>query len=588
MTAQRSQVDPIRLEVFRNAVTGIADEMAITIIRTAHSQIVAESMDFSTALADGDGRLLAQGNCTPMHMGSVPEAMEQLIARLGDDMRSGDVFVFNDPDEGGMHLPDVFVVRPVFHDDVRVAFTVAIAHQSDIGGRVPGGNAVDSREIFEEGLQIPILRLERDGVRNETLLRILRKNVRNPEVVLGDIEAEVAACAGGARQLEQLVRQHGIERFNALVEELMDYSEALVRSRLAALPNATTAFVDWLDDDGMGSAPVPLHVRVTIADDEAHFDFTGSADQVRSALNCTGAFTKSASFAALQAALGGDIPANSGLYRAVRFTLPERSIVNGRRPAARAARGLVGYRLVDAIWGAMSEILPDTIPAAGDGGPNNLTLGVTHADGSQSIIVDALFGAWGGGFGRDGLDGASHLAGNLSNSPVEELEQSGIVEVREFAYVPDTGGAGRWRGGLSIAREIRLLSPGILQVRSDRREHRPYGLAGGEPGAPCLNILDPGPGERLLPSKVVIELAPGQIHRHVTAGGGGYGSPLARDPQRVLDDVLDGKVTAAAAARDYGVVIGPDLAVDESATRARRAVDGGAHATPLTLDKGTR
>jgi N-methylhydantoinase B len=563
--------DPATFEVFKNAIVGLANEMAITVIRTAHSQIIAESMDFSTALCDARGRVVAQGNCTPLHMGAVPAAMEAVLARYGDDICDGDVYALNDPDEGGSHLPDIFVFTPAVVDGRLEGFAVAIGHQADIGGRVAGGNAVDSTEVFQEGLQIPVCKLVSKGILNETLMSILARNVRIPDVVLGDLQAEVAACHIGATGLRDLVARHGADRFRALVDELLDYSETLLRTKIAALPDGCWTFEDYLDDDGLGSGRVPLRVAVTVDGSEVAFDFTGSSPQVPSALNATASFTRSAAYAALQAAFGGEIPANGGFYRPLRFTIPEGTILNGRRPAARNARGLVGYRLVDAIWGALAEVLPDKIPACGDGGPNGVAIGATEADGTQSVLMDVCFGAWGARPDGDGLDGASPLAGNLANTPIEDLERTGILRIERYGYLPDSGGAGTWRGGLSVVRDLRLMyADASLQIRSDRREHRPYGLAGGQPGGACWNILNPDGDEQVLPSKVTTRLGRGDVHRHITAGGGGYGDPLLRDPARVLGDVLAGKVTTEGARRDYGVVV-RDGQVDEEATASLRA-----------------
>jgi N-methylhydantoinase B len=562
--------DPATFEVFKNAIVGLANEMAITVIRTAHSQIIAESMDFSTALCDGQGRVVAQGNCTPLHMGAVPAAMEAVLARYGDDIHDGDVFALNDPDGGGSHLPDIFVFTPALVDGRLEGFAIAIGHQADIGGRVAGGNAVDSTEVFQEGLQIPVCKLVSQGVLNETLMDILARNVRIPDVVLGDLQAEVAACHTGASGLRDLVRRHGAEGFRALVDELLDYSETLLRNKITALPDGCWSFEDYLDDDGLGSGRVPLRVALTVDGSEVAFDFTGSSPQVPSALNATVSFTKSAAYAAIQAAFGGEIPANAGFYRPLRFTIPEGTILNGRRPAARNARGLVGYRLVDVIWGALADVLPDKIPACGDGGPTGIAIGATQADGTQSVIMDVCFGAWGGRPDGDGLDGASPLAGNLANTPIEDLERSGLVRVECYSYLPDSGGAGTWRGGLSVVRDLLFEhDDASLQIRSDRREHPPYGLDGGRPGGACWNLLNPDGEQQVLPSKVTTRVRLGDVHRHITAGGGGYGDPLLRDPAHVLADVRAGKVTPEGASRDYGVVA-RDGQLDDEATASLR------------------
>ncbi|WP_458084936.1 hydantoinase B/oxoprolinase family protein [Streptomyces malaysiensis] len=566
--------DAATFEVHRNAVTGLADEMAITILRTAHSQIVASSMDFSAALCDASGRVIAQANTCPVHLGSIPEAMNAVLESFGDSVRPGDVYLLNDPDLGGMHLPDIFAIAPVFTSGQElIGYSVTVVNHVDVGGWAAGSMAVQSTSIFAEGVQIPPSRLCDAGTLNETFLALILRNVREPELLRGDLEAQLAACHAGGEGLKELAERHGIDGLAALNEELLDYSEALLRAALAEAPDGAYAFEDFIDDDGMGSPPIPFRVTVTITGDRLHLDFTGSSPQVASALNATESFTRSASYAAIQGALGSDIPANSGFYRPLTFTIPEASILNGRRPSARGARGLVAYRIIDTVLGALAPVFPDRVPAAGDGGPDSVAIGITGEDGTTNVLWDILCGAWGARPDRDGVDGVSPLGANLANVPVEELEQSGHVRIDGYGYLPDTGGPGRWRGGLSTFRDMTVLAPTVsVQIRSDRRTHLPYGLRGGARGTASSNILNPGtPQERELPAKVVRNLVSGDRHRHITAGGGGHGDPFTRDPDRVLQDVLDGKVSASGASRDYGVVVTPDGAIDTAATRRRRA-----------------
>ncbi|WP_432011388.1 hydantoinase B/oxoprolinase family protein [Streptomyces cucumeris] len=566
--------DAATFEVHRNAVTGLADEMAITILRTAHSQIVASSMDFSAALCDASGRVIAQANTCPVHLGSLPGAMIAVLDAFGDTVRPGDVYLLNDPDLGGMHLPDIFAVAPVFTPARElIGYSVTVVNHVDVGGWAAGSMAVQSTSIFAEGVQIPPSRLYEAGRLNETFLALILRNVREPALLRGDLEAQLAACHAGGEGLRELAERHGTEGLAALNEELLDHSETLLRAALAEAPDGAYAFEDFIDDDGMGSPPIPFRVTVTITGDTLHLDFTGSSPQVASALNATASFTRSASYAALQGALGSDIPANSGFYRPIGFTIPEASILNGRRPAARGARGLVAYRIIDTVLGALAPVFPERVPAAGDGGPDSVAIGVTGADGTTSVLWDILCGAWGARPDRDGVDGISPLGANLANVPVEELEHAGHVRIDGYGYLPDTGGPGRWRGGLSTFRDMTVLAPAVsVQIRSDRRIHLPYGLQGGCPGTTSANILNPGTrDEQVLPAKVVRELGAGDRHRHITAGGGGHGDPFTRDPGHVLRDVLDGKVTTSGASRDYGVVITPDGEIDAAETRRRRA-----------------
>jgi N-methylhydantoinase B len=567
--------DAATFEVFRNAVSGAADEMAITVLRTAHSQIVASSMDFSAALCDADGRVIAQANTCPVHLGSIPDAMAAVQAAFGDSLAEGDVYVLNDPSLGGMHLPDVFAVAPVFADGALLGFAVSVVNHADVGGWAAGSMAVQSTSIFAEGVQIPPSRLVAAGELNETFLNLVLRNVREPDLFRGDLDSQLAACHTGGAGLRALAARYGRARFDSLVDELLDYAETLLRAELAEAVPGSYSFLDHIDDDGLGGDPIPFRVRVTLDAEGVEFDFTGSSPQVASALNATASFTRSAAYAAVQGLLAGDIPANSGFYRPFRFVIPEGSILDARRPAARGARGLVAYRIIDAVLGALAPVFPDRVPAAGDGGPDSVAIGVTGDDGGSTVLWDVLCGAWGARPDRDGVDGISPLGANLANTPVEEIERSGHVRIDGYGYLPDTGGAGRFRGGLATFRDMTVLAPSAtVQIRSDRRAHLPYGLAGGAEGSPSANLLNPGPGETLLPAKPHLTMAAGTRHRHVTAGGGGHGDPLARDPHAVAEDVLDGKVTPEGAARDYRVVLtdagGPDLAATSSAREAAR------------------
>jgi N-methylhydantoinase B len=564
--------DPATFEVFKNAISGLADEMAITILRTAHSQIVGASMDFSAALCDAQGRVIAQANTIPVHLGSVPEAMSAALRHFGGTIKPGDVYVLNDPDLGGMHLPDIFAIMPVFADEQLLGFSVSVANHADVGGAFAGSMSVQSTSIFGEGIQIPPSRLIDSGMLNETFLSLILRNVREPELLRGDLDSQLSACYAGAQGMRDLATRYGIAGLRSLSSDLLDYSELLLREVLAGARPGTVQFADFLDDDGINDQPVPLTVAVTVSADGMLFDFTGSSPQVETALNATASFTKSACYTALQAAAGTEIPPNSGFYRPLSFVIPEASILQGRRPAPRGARGLTGHRLIDLVLGALAEVFPERVPASGDGGPNSLAMGIVDEDGTSRVVLDVLCGGWGARPDRDGVDGISPLGANLANTPVEEIELSGFVRIDGYGLLRDTGGPGRWRGGMSTFRDMTLLhDEGTLQVRSDRRRFLPYGLRGGRPGTPSLNILNPArPGERLLTTKPNIIIHRGDRHRHVTAGGGGHGDPLDRDPQRVLEDVLDDKVSLACAQRDYGVVIAGDY-VDEDATRTLRA-----------------
>jgi len=314
--------DPIAFEVVKNGLAALADELAITIVRTAHSQVVRDSLDFSTAICDAEGRVVAQGCRIPLHLGAIPDAMQVLGAKFAGDVNPGDVFILNDPDEGGMHLPDIFVVRPVFMKERLIGYAACVAHYPEIGGRMPGGNSVDSTEIFQEGLQIPLLKLYERGRRDETLIAILLRNVRIPDVVMGDLDAQLAACHVGEAGLLDLAARYGADGLQDFMAQVLDYTEARLRAELRNMPDGEYSFVDHIDDDGFGSGPIPIAVTLRIAGDEIMADFSGTSPQVRSALNATMSFTKSTVYAALKCAVDDDIPTNSGFYRPITVTAP--------------------------------------------------------------------------------------------------------------------------------------------------------------------------------------------------------------------------------------------------------------------------
>jgi N-methylhydantoinase B len=566
--------DPIVQELIKNSLSSLVDEMAYTVVQTAHSEIVKDVMDFSTACCNREGVLLAQGNTIAMHLGAVPEAMAAIKeAYASDDIRRGDVFVLNDPYEGGMHLPDVFMVKPVFHGPELFGWTVAIGHQTDMGGRIPGSNASDSTEIYQEGLRIPPLKFYDEGTLNVTLERIVEKNVRVPGRVLGDWNAQLAACHIGEAAMLELVERYGIDQLERYFESLLDYSEEVLRKEIVRWADGTYEFTDYIDGDGFDEDPIPIHVAVTVDGDSLTVDYAGTAGQVRGALNSTLSFTKSCTYLSVRSMLTEDIPNNAGFFRPIKVVAPEASIVNVKAPGACAARALTGYRIVDALFGAFAQITPERVPAAGEGGNSVICLSGRRKDESPFIVVDMMCGAWGGRPDQDGIDAITHPAQNLSNTPVELLEAEHPIRVERYCLVTDTCGAGRFRGGMAIEREYRVLADegALLQLRTDRSQHAPWGLAGGSPGSTSVSVVGDGDAETPLPSKVTMELRTGQTVRHRMAGAGGYGDPLDRSEDEVRKDVLDERISTAYAHDRHGVVITEAMDVDREATARERS-----------------
>jgi N-methylhydantoinase B len=562
--------DPIAEELFRNAIVAIGDEMVLTIYRTAYSGVLKNIMDYSAAICDAEGQLVAQGLSLPGHLCSIPVALQACLRHFGDDVADGDVLVVNDPYDGGMHLPDIFVFRPVYAKERPIAWAATICHHTDVGGRVPGSNASDSTEIYAEGLRIPPLKLLERGRWNTTLVRMIERNVRVPVRVMGDLRAQLAACEIAVRGMGELLARHGAEGLVTLMNATMDHSERLTRHCLAELPDGEATFTDWIDDDQIDAGkPIPLVCTVTKYGEHMRFDWTGSSPQVKGAINNTWSYTAAASFTAAKTILSVNMPNNDGVFRCIDVVAPPGTITNGLLPAACAARGLTGFRALDCAFGALARLYPGRVFAASDGGNTGITIGGYDAERRPFIYVDFISGGWGGRPWADGLEGNTGIFANMASFSVEVIEQENPLEVLDYEYVPDTGGPGKYRGGVALRRTWRMLEgEGILQVRSDRRTHRPYGLEGGGPGTPSRNTLV---GERELDAKLTMTLRRGQIFRHQMPGAGAWGNPLERALDLVAQDLREGLVTIAGAARDYGVVAhGDPPQIDEAATRALR------------------
>ena len=566
-----SATDPITFAVLKSAFDSIVDDMAYTVMRTARSPIVRDVLDYSVTMCDAQGRILAQAKTVALHLGAVPDAMQSVLRHYGNDLAPGDVVILNDPYDGGMHLPDIFMFKPVFHNERLIAFSVVICHHCDVGGRVPGSNASDSTEIFQEGLRIPPLKLFDRGTPNKTLFDIIGRNVRLPDLVIGDLEAQLATCSLGERELLRLVEKYGASQIHAFVEEILDYAERMTRRGIASWPDGVYRFTDYIDGDGFDESPIPIKVALTVAGDQVSVDFTGSSPQVRGAINSTLSFVKSATYLAVRCALDKDVPNNAGVYRCIDVHAPLGTLLNPQSPAPVAARALTGYRVVDTVMGALAQVVPDRVMAAGEGGNTVVCLGGYDAETREPfILVDMINGAWGGRATKDGIDGVTNPSQNMSNMPVEILEATYPVLIEEYACRPDSGGAGRTRGGLGCVRQYRLLADeAVLQLRADRYVHRPYGLFGGHAGAPSRNLLWTGSEFELLTSKVTRTVQKGEVIRHEQAGGGGYGDPFERSPSAVLDDVLNEKVTPEFARDAFGVAVVKGL-LDIAATEQLR------------------
>lgn len=570
MTA--TDVDPITFAVIKSALDTIVDEMAYTVMRTARSSIVRDVLDYSVTLCDRKGRILTQAKTVALHLGAVPDAVKAVQDAYGDDLADGDLIILNDPYEGGMHLPDVFMFKPIFSGGALRGFAVVITHHCDMGGRVPGSVAADSTEIYQEGLRIPPSKLHDAGKPNEVLINLIRKNVRLPDLVIGDLDSQIATCNTGERDYLGLIERYGAEDLETYFDALLDYGEALTRAAIREWPDGAYSFTDYIDGDGFGLDPIPITVTIHVKGDHLVADFTGSSPQVRGSINSTFSYTKSSAYLSVRCMLGQDVPNNAGVYRCIDVIAPEGTILNPRMPAAVAARALTGYRVVDTVLGALAQITPERAMAAGEGGNSVMVFGgYDKHTRAPFVLVDMINGAWGGRADKDGIEGVTNPSQNMSNLPIETLEARYPLVMEEYSLRPDSCGPGRFRGGLGLTRQYRLLADeAVLQIRADRYDHPPYGLFGGGPAGGSRNLLlSDGRAPELLPPKTTMDVTSGVVLRHEQAGGGGYGDPLERMIEAVEGDLLEGKITKAFAAREYGVAFA-DGEVDRAATDALR------------------
>jgi len=539
-------VDAAELEIFKNLLHSVAEEMGAALRRSAFSANIKERRDYSCAVFDGRGRAVAMGDHMPVHLGSMPMSVEAARAALA--LEAGDIAMLNDPYSGGTHLPDITLVMPVAAGDggvshphsgrsgrVRPLFYVANrAHHADVGGATPASMGL-SREVFEEGLRIPPVRLARGGRIEPDVMALLLANVRTPEERQGDLNAQVAAAKLGERRLREIVSKYGARKVEFYLDALQRYSAALMKKALRGIPDGTYGAEDFLDDDGFGRGPIPLRVAIRIRRGLAQVDFAGTSPAVCGNLNAVLAVTTSAVFYVFRCLLGEDVPACAGLMEPIEVRAPEGSVVNARPPAAVAAGNVeTSQRIVDVLLRALAKALPDRIPAASSGTMNNLSFGGVHpALGSPFTYYETIAGGMGAGPQGDGLSGVHTHMTNSLNTPVEALESAFPVRVRRYSLRRASGGRGRHRGGDGIIREIEFLADVRGSILSDRRRFGPYGLAGGERGRPGNNILIlPGRGRVKLAGKTLFEAPAGSILRIESPGGGGWGKAEQKSETR--------------------------------------------------------
>lgn len=553
--ALSAEVNAMTLELVKNSLDSITDNMAGTMVRTARSLILRDSHDFSVALCNAKGELVTGGVGIAVHLGSIPNALAGALPALEDRLHEGDLIVMNDPYAGGMHLPDIFVIKPLFLDGTLAGFAAAVAHMADVGGRVPGGNAADSVEVFQEGIRIPPTKLYARGVLDESFVRLLRANVRQPDLLMADLYAEIAACNTAEAEFRAMARRMGSETLLRYMGALLDYGERMGRAAIARLEQGRYTFTDHIDDNGIAGDPVRIQVAVEVASDRIRVDFDGTAPQVRSAINAPLAIIRTAVAFVVKAVVGQEIPNNSGFLRLLEVQAPSGSIVNMAFPAACAARAVTVYRVTDALFGAFAPLLPARVPAAGDGGPAVISVGGEDERGASFVFMELVSSAFGGRPTADGLEGVASPIVNAQNTSCELIEATYPLRIEHYGFVPDSGGAGTHRGGLALRRDVRFLGRrAVLQIRSDRAVVAPWGLAGGKAGTRSRNTLVCVDGtERALPSKIVVEIEGGTLWRHVTAGGGGWGDPAGRSRESIDRDRSEEKASRGHVEREYRV-----------------------------------
>lgn len=551
--------DPILVEVIKNELAAITEEMAIAVSKTARSAMVKIG-DFAATLCDGRGRLIGPGYAAPFQLAIFLEVMMSVVEKFKGTFKPGDVLIVNDPYAGMGHMPDVAIITPVFWQEQLVAFTLAYSHHTDAGGRFAGGFSSQCTESFEEGLRLPLLKLYNEGRRNETVLDIILANVRTPEEWLGDVEAKVAGCWKGAQELQHPLDKYGLDTFTSCCEHLMDHAEQATRAAIAAIPDGQYIQEDIFEDDGFGNhVALKLKVALLVARDTLTADFAGSDPQAKGAINMPLSMTKAMVYGALKLMVSPDILLNSGFVRPLSVAVPLGSLLNPRYPAAVGGRASLAFRVSDMVFRALAKALPERVPVVGEGGDVLHFIG-SGADGRSFTAMDGFFGGWGGRPTKDGIDGVTPMTfGSYGTTPAEMLEREYPLVVDGFGYVPDSGGAGKHRGSLSVYRQWRFLRSGTIMVRTNRPSRPCEGLAGGQPGALSQNILNPGRDDVTLPRQthLHLEVKPGDRVFHAISGSGGHGDPWQREPEQVLRDVHDEKVTVEAAREQYGVVIDP-------------------------------
>ena len=557
MTAHQD-LDPITLEIVFNALRSITDETFIALTKSAYSTNIKERRDHSTAICDLDGRLIVQAeNSLPIHLASMTGLMASLLAKYDlADIEEGDLFVANDPHvAGGTHLPDINLAMPVFVDNKLSAFVCNIAHHADVGCMAPGSMAGGMSEIYQEGLRIPVVKLFRRGKLQEDLFEILLLNVRIPEERRGDYYAQIAACRLGRRRLLEAAETYSMDMLQAAFGEIIERTERRMREGVAQIPDGTYHFEDVMDDDGLGTVDIPIKVKIDVAGDRIHFDFTGTSPQVAGNINVTLNATQASVAYCLKALLDPEIPNNEGVLEVCEIECPKGTLLNCSPPAPVAARANTSQRIIDVVIGALADALPEaTVGAANGANTTAVFSGTDPVTGKEYLYLETLGGGFGGRNDRDGKDGVQVHITNTSNLPVEVIEMEYPLRVLSYGLVEDSGGAGKYRGGMGLRREITPVGHDcIFNGAGERFSNEPWGVFGGSSGGTgqFIHTKQDGLEKKLAIKPSGIALKAGEKILVETPGAGGYGAPEERSDAEITDDVESGKFSDAYVKRHY-------------------------------------
>jgi N-methylhydantoinase B len=557
--------DPATFEIVKNSLYKIAEEMRVVLAKTAYSPLLKSAGDYSCGIFDARGAMVAQGPDLPIHLGSMPDAVRAIVAAFAADVHEGDVFIHNDPYFGGSHLPDINVVRPAFHEGQLLGYACLRAHWPDVGSATPGSYGAVT-EIFGEGIRLPPVRLISRGVLNADLEKVILANVRTPEERKGDLGAQLAATLRATERLQALARRYGSGAVIGYMAQVMDYSQRLMRAALVDLPDGEGVFEDFCDGDGIADdalgkdAPFRIRLSVKKSGDRLIVDFAGTDPQVKGPMNAPLSVTASGVYCGLKTAIDPNnlIPPNSGCWRAIEIRAPEGSVVNATFPAPVVyANHEMSHRVADMVMGALASFLPEQVMACSQGTSAILTLGgVDPRTGRHYVSYETVKGGFGARPNKDGINCIASGISNTMNTPVEVMEMSFPVRIERYEINPDSGGAGRYRGGCGAVRVWRLLegadATGALCM--ERMTSPPFGLLGGKAGAAAaVTLTTPDGATRPLPGKGAFSAPAGSVIEMITPGSGGFGPPSARDRAVIGRDLLDGYVSAASAQRDYGI-----------------------------------